>query len=74
MPVTVFGLTVSPGDLVHADRHGALVVPPEIVPVLAEAIDKLRLTERLIIEPSKTADFDFDKFEAAWARFEAART
>ena len=29
-PVTVMGLTVSPGDLVHADRHGAVVVPPEV--------------------------------------------
>jgi len=74
VPVTVLGLTVSPGDLVHADRHGALVVPPETVPVLADSIEKLRLTERLIIEPSKAADFDFEKFEAAWARFEAART
>ena len=74
VPVIVFGLTVAPGDLVHADRHGALVIPPEVIPVLADSIEKLRRTERLIIEPSKAADFDFGKFEAAWARFEAART
>jgi regulator of RNase E activity RraA len=36
-PVTVGGLTVNPGDLVFADKHGALVIPPEVEPYLAEA-------------------------------------
>jgi regulator of RNase E activity RraA len=27
-PVTVFGQTVAPGQLVHADKHGFLAVPP----------------------------------------------
>ena len=31
-PVTVFGLAVAPGDLVHADRHGALVIRPTSCP------------------------------------------
>ena len=26
-PVTVFGLRIEPGDLVHADRHGAVIIP-----------------------------------------------
>ena len=33
-PVNVFGLTVSPGNLIHADRHGAVVVPNEVIPIL----------------------------------------
>ncbi|WP_208179735.1 RraA family protein [Sinorhizobium medicae] len=74
VPVSVFGLTVAPGDLVHADRHGAVVVPPDIIPVLAAAIEKLRVTERLILEPARQQGFDLAKFEEAWARFEAART
>lgn len=74
VPVTVFGLTVQPGDLVHADRHGAVVVPPEIIPVLAASIEKLRATELLILEPARQKDFDLTKFEEAWASFEAART
>ena len=72
--VTVFGMTVTPGDLVHADRHGAVVVPPEIIPVLAASIEKLQATERLILDPARQEDFDLAKFEEAWARFEAART
>tara|TARA_B110000261_G_scaffold93256_1_gene105800 strand:- start:923 stop:1534 length:612 start_codon:yes stop_codon:yes gene_type:complete len=33
-PVTIFGMHVVDGDLVHADRHGALVIPPEVIPCL----------------------------------------
>ena len=74
VPVTVFGLTVAPGDLVHADRHGAVVVPPEIVPNLAAAIAKMQTTERLVLDPARAAGFDFAAFEAAWTAFESART
>ncbi len=73
-PVTVHGLRVAPGDLIHADRHGALVIPPEVVPHLAAAIGKLQATERLVLDPARAPGFDFAAFEAAWAAFEAART
>ena len=73
-PVTVFGLTIEDGDLVHADRHGALVIPPDTLPNLAAAIDKLLATEKIVLEPARQPDFDFATFEKAWAAFEAART
>ena len=73
-PVNVFGLTVSEGDLVHADRHGALVIPNEVIPMLAAAVQKLRDTEQLILGPAREAGFDIDKLESAWSDFEEART
>lgn len=73
-PVRIFGLTIKTGDLIHADRHGALVIPPETIPQLAEAIAKLQATERLILDPARAKGFDFAVFEAAWASFEKART
>lgn len=73
-PVTIFGLSVAQSDLVHADRHGALVIPPEVIPALAEGIGKLLDTEKLILEPARAPDFDYAAFKAAWAAFEAART
>jgi regulator of RNase E activity RraA len=73
-PVTVFRLTVQPGDLVHADRHGAVVVPPEVVPRLADGIRKLQSTEALILGPARAPGFDFAAFETAWTAFENART
>ena len=73
-PVRVMGLGVRQGDLVHADRHGAVVVPPEVIGSLAAALRKLQETERLVLDPARTPGFDYAAFEAAWAAFEAART
>jgi len=73
-PVNIMGLTVSPGDLIHADRHGALVVPFDVVDQLAAAIDKMQQTEQLVLGPASEPGFNFEKFEAAWSAFEKART
>lgn len=73
-PVDIFGMTVNDGDLVHADRHGGLVVPKDIVGVLEIAILKLLETEKVVLEPARAQGFDFDAFEVAWSAFEASRT
>ena len=73
-PVTIFGMEVNDGDLVHADRHGALVVPPAVIDDLADAIRKLLETEKLVLDPARQPGFDIEAFETAWAAFEAART
>ena len=73
-PVSIFGLRIAPGDLVHADRHGAVVIPPEVMPELAGAILGMQRTERLVLDPARAPGFDFAAFESAWAAFEAART
>ncbi|MFN3250028.1 RraA family protein [Roseibium album] len=73
-PIRIFGLDIHPGELVHADRHGALVIPAAVMPDLAEAIRKLLDTEHLVLGPAREPGFTFEKFEAAWAAFERART
>ena len=35
--VTVFGQVIKPGQLIHADKHGFLAIPPEDEPKLLEA-------------------------------------
>lgn len=71
---TVFGMKVQDGDLVHADRHGALVVPPELIDSLGSALQKLINTEELILKPASQEGFDIEKFKIAWQNFEDART
>ena len=71
--VTVFGMTVSPGDFVHADRHGAVVVPPDALPGLADAIGQMQEAEAHILGPARAPGFDLEAFERAWAAFEKAR-
>ena len=73
-PVSVFGIKVSPGDLVHADRHGAVVIPNEVIPILKDAVHKLFASERLILDPAKKTGFSFDDFKSAWEDFEKSRT
>ncbi|GAA0774449.1 RraA family protein [Roseibium denhamense] len=73
-PVKIFGLDIHPGELIHADRHGALVVPEDIIPALGGAIRKLLETEKLVLAPAREPGFNFEKFEAAWSAFEKART
>ena len=73
-PVTVFSMPVNDGDLVHADRHGALVIPEDVIPVLEEALHKMFETEKLVLGPAREEDFDFEAFQKAWAAFEASRT
>lgn len=73
-PVNIFGLAVKDGDLVHADRHGALVIPGDVIDQLHEAITKLLATEKLVLEPARADGFDYDAFEKAWSAYETART
>lgn len=72
--VNVLGMQVNQGDLIHADRHGALAVPSDVIPKLFDAINTLISTESIILEPARQPDFDIDKLEAAWALFEQSRT
>ena len=73
-PVSLFGISVSPGELVHADRHGAIVIPKEVINVLKDSIDKLLSSEKLILDPADKKGFSFDDFKTAWSDFERSRT
>ena len=73
-PVNILGMTVTPGDLMHADRHGAVVIPNEVIPILKDSIHKLFASERLILDPAEKTEFSFDDFKKAWEDFEKSRT
>jgi 4-hydroxy-4-methyl-2-oxoglutarate aldolase len=47
--VRVFGMEVSPGDLIHADKHGAVVIPHEIAREVAKAAQQFELNEKPIL-------------------------
>ncbi|WP_299146194.1 RraA family protein [uncultured Tateyamaria sp.] len=73
-PVRIHGLDIRPGDLVHADRHGAVVVPEDVIAGLADAIATLMRSEAIVFDGVKGKRVSFDEFESIWAAFEAART
>ncbi|WP_224815460.1 RraA family protein [Hasllibacter sp. MH4015] len=73
-PVRVMGLEVRQGELIHADRHGALVVPEEVIGGLKQGIETVMASEAIVLDPARSGDFDIDKLAETWAKFEAART
>lgn len=65
-PVTVFGMAVRPNDLIHADRHGAVVIPAEHIHRMAWAIDVVLRKEVPILTAARAPGFTVDKLKAAW--------
>jgi regulator of RNase E activity RraA len=51
--VTVHGMAVKSGDLVHADRHGAVVVPADKIDAMKAALEALAAREAKIIAAAK---------------------
>ena len=60
-PVTVGGLTVRPGDLIHADQHGALLIPHEIARQVAAAAAEVDQYEKPMISLCKSSQFSTEK-------------
>jgi regulator of RNase E activity RraA len=64
-PVSVHGMEVVHDDIVHGDRHGAVVVPAEAVGRIADAVDLISRKEAHILEAANAADFDIEKLKQA---------
>ena len=64
-PVTVGGVTVHPGDLIHADRHGVVKVPLELAPALPDAIRAHADYESGILEVCRSPGFTLEKLAEA---------
>lgn len=53
--VDICGMTVCPGDLIHADSHGAIVIPSEIAGELAAACVRAMDAEEALKGPCQAA-------------------
>ena len=60
-PVKIGGLTVHPGDLIHADQHGVVTIPHEIAAEVAARAREVEDKERVIINFFRSPDFSPDK-------------
>ena len=65
-PVTVHGMEVSEHDLIHADLHGAVVIPAATIDdVLTEAARIIK-RERVLISASQQDGFNIESIKAAY--------
>ena len=66
LPVKVGGLWVKPGDLVHADHHGVVTIPPDLAPKIADAVATIEATERRIIGLCQSREFSPERLKALY--------
>jgi regulator of RNase E activity RraA len=73
VPVTVFGMAVHPGDLIHADRHGGVVIPAAHTEKMPGAIDIVMRKEVPILKAARAPGFTVEKLKAAWLEADAIK-
>src|ERR1700710_183037 len=66
--VRVAGMTVKSGDLIHADRHGAIVIPLDVAAKLPDAAELCGRRETPILEIARSSSFSLEKLKEALAR------
>jgi regulator of RNase E activity RraA len=66
--VSVAGMIVRPGDLIHADCHGAIVVPFDAAEKIPAACDLLTRREDVILSIARSKDFTIEKLKSAMAK------
>ena len=70
-PVQVGGMTVRPGDLLHADQHGVVLIPHEIAHDVARATAEVERKERIVIAACQAPDFSIEALDAAYQQMRA---
>ena len=66
--VRVAGMTVRSGDLLHADCHGAVVIPLDIAAKLPDAAELCGRRETPILEIARSPSFTLEKLKEALAK------
>ena len=65
IPVDIFGMEVKHNDLLHADRHGAVVIPSKLSDKLPESIELMINRESVILDACKREDFNYQVLRQA---------
>lgn len=63
LPVAVGGMTVQPGDLIHADKHGVLIVPNEVARDVPRMAAKVAEREQRIIAHCQSRNFSLEELK-----------
>ncbi len=66
LEVNVAGMTVRPGDLIHADMHGSVVIPSDdVARQIPDAAALIARREAVLIGAAQADGFNFDKLAEA---------
>lgn len=64
-PVEVFDLPIVHDTLIHADQHGAVIIPLEYLKELPKCIDRLQKKEALLLTAARSGNFNVGALEQA---------
>jgi regulator of RNase E activity RraA len=59
--ITVGGMEVRPGDLLHGDRHGVLTIPTKIAGAIPAVAAKMQRAEKRVIDFCRSKEFSVAK-------------
>lgn len=62
VPVTLDGVNIKPGDLIHGDANGVTTIPLEIADRVADAAQRVRETEAKMLDYIKSDAFNLDDY------------
>jgi regulator of RNase E activity RraA len=63
--VNIHGMSATSGDLIHADRHGAVVVPADKIAAMRPALEQINAREKKIIDTARAANASVETIKAA---------
>src|SRR5208282_1605078 len=66
LPVTIHSMEVKSDDLIHSDRHGAVVVPVDKIDAMPAALDGLLKQEARIISAARAPGATVEQIKAAF--------
>jgi len=69
-PVNVFGLPVRSGDVIHADRHGCVVIRADLIDGLPAMIARVQQRESTLLDVLNRENLSFHALVEAWRQFE----
>jgi regulator of RNase E activity RraA len=68
--VSIAGMIVQANDLVHADRHGAVVIPHAAVAKVLDAAALLARREKVLLDAARKPGFSVDHLRDAFTRMD----
>jgi regulator of RNase E activity RraA len=63
-PVVIDGMTVRPGDIIHADVNGALIIPPAMADQVYEQAQAVRSFEQTYFSKLRAPDMTIERYLA----------
>ena len=64
-PVVIDGMTVQPGDFIHADENGALVIPPSVADQVYDQALAVQEKEAAMFAELRSPDYSLDDYLAS---------